>query len=262
MSTLEMWSLRWIEGKEIFKRCKPDPKTRDQSLHGTKWISGNLLCQLPHGKPKLWSESKGRDWWCQHLGIGSRRTCTDGLVPCHAIPFRNPRNYEWWCAAMNAGKEEDEKILFVISSKIGWKDGIAQHERRNGRTLFERRLSAVRKRNEILQLLMLKPTFALFDEIDSGLDIDALRSYLKGLMQCEVWRFGAMITHYQRLLNYITPGRRSRWWKAVSCFQWTGIGARLEREGYAQLRRRTGYLIKKNYNLMTSDLMLLIKSNR
>ena len=63
-----------------------------------------------------------------------------------------------------------------------------------------------KKRNEILQLLMLEPTFAILDEIDSGLDIDALKVVAKGVNEMRNNEFGALIiTHYQRLLNYITP---------------------------------------------------------
>ena len=63
-----------------------------------------------------------------------------------------------------------------------------------------------KKRNEILQMLMLKPKFALLDEIDSGLDIDALQYVAKGVNSLRGENFGAlMITHYQRLLNYIVP---------------------------------------------------------
>ncbi|MEJ7304272.1 ABC transporter ATP-binding protein, partial [Staphylococcus caprae] len=62
-----------------------------------------------------------------------------------------------------------------------------------------------KKRNEILQLMMLEPKFAILDEIDSGLDIDALKVVSKGINQMRGEEFGAlMITHYQRLLNYIT----------------------------------------------------------
>lgn len=63
-----------------------------------------------------------------------------------------------------------------------------------------------KKRNEILQMLMLEPKFALLDEIDSGLDIDALQYVAKGVNSLRSSHFGAlMITHYQRLLNYIEP---------------------------------------------------------
>ena len=56
--------------------------------------------------------------------------------------------------------------------------------------------------------MMLEPKFAILDEIDSGLDIDALKVVSKGINQMRGEDFGAlMITHYQRLLNYITPDK-------------------------------------------------------
>lgn len=61
-----------------------------------------------------------------------------------------------------------------------------------------------RKRNEILQLKMLKPSFAILDEIDSGLDVDALRIVGENINDMRGPEFGAIIiTHYQRLLEYI-----------------------------------------------------------
>lgn len=63
-----------------------------------------------------------------------------------------------------------------------------------------------KKRNEIFQLAMLEPTMAILDETDSGLDIDALRSVARGVNQLRTPERGFLIiTHYQRLLNYITP---------------------------------------------------------
>lgn len=63
-----------------------------------------------------------------------------------------------------------------------------------------------KKRMEILQLLTLKPAFALFDETDSGLDIDALKVVSKGINRLRGQDFGALIiTHYQRILNYVNP---------------------------------------------------------
>lgn len=63
-----------------------------------------------------------------------------------------------------------------------------------------------KKRNEILQLLLLEPSLCILDETDSGLDIDALRIVAKGinLMRSEQ-RSILLITHYQRLLDYIKP---------------------------------------------------------
>ena len=61
-----------------------------------------------------------------------------------------------------------------------------------------------KKRNEILQMKMLKPKFALLDEIDSGLDVDALRIVGENVNNMKSPDFGALIiTHYERLLDYI-----------------------------------------------------------
>jgi Fe-S cluster assembly ATP-binding protein len=63
-----------------------------------------------------------------------------------------------------------------------------------------------KKRCEILQMAMLEPRFALMDETDSGLDIDALRIVADGVNTLRGDNLGVlMITHYQRLLNYIVP---------------------------------------------------------
>jgi len=63
-----------------------------------------------------------------------------------------------------------------------------------------------KKRCEILQMAMLQPKFALMDETDSGLDIDALKIVAEGVSSMRGPDFGAlMITHYQRLLDYIVP---------------------------------------------------------
>jgi Fe-S cluster assembly ATP-binding protein len=63
-----------------------------------------------------------------------------------------------------------------------------------------------KKRVEILQMAMLKPRIAILDETDSGLDIDALRIVARGVNDLVGPDMGALvITHYQRILNYVTP---------------------------------------------------------
>ncbi len=63
-----------------------------------------------------------------------------------------------------------------------------------------------RKRNEILQMAVLEPDFAVLDETDSGLDIDALKIVAEGIEQLRSDERGfLLITHYQRMLDYITP---------------------------------------------------------
>ena len=100
-----------------------------------------------------------------------------------------------------------------------------------------------KKRNEILQLLMLEPKFALLDEIDSGLDIDALKVVSKGVNAMRGEGFGAMIiTHYQRLLNYITPDVVHVMMEGqVVLSGGPELAARLEQEGYAKIAEELGY---------------------
>ncbi|MEJ2621803.1 MAG: Fe-S cluster assembly ATPase SufC [Candidatus Thiodiazotropha sp.] len=65
-----------------------------------------------------------------------------------------------------------------------------------------------KKRNEILQMTMLEPKLAILDETDSGLDIDALRTVADGVNQLRSAERGMIVvTHYQRLLDYIEPDR-------------------------------------------------------
>ena len=64
-----------------------------------------------------------------------------------------------------------------------------------------------KKRHEVLQLGLLKPKFAILDETDSGLDVDALRVVSEGINRYKERENGGvlMITHYQRILNYVKP---------------------------------------------------------
>lgn len=74
------------------------------------------------------------------------------------------------------------------------------------RSLNEGFSGGEKKRNEILQMSLLEPTLAILDETDSGLDIDALKSVANGINQLKSpHRSLLLITHYQRLLDYIEP---------------------------------------------------------
>ena len=74
------------------------------------------------------------------------------------------------------------------------------------RSLNEGFSGGEKKRNEILQMAILDPTLTILDEIDSGLDIDALRIVSEGVNQLKTpEKAYLVITHYQRLLDYITP---------------------------------------------------------
>jgi Fe-S cluster assembly ATP-binding protein len=77
-----------------------------------------------------------------------------------------------------------------------------------GRGVNEGFSGGEKKRNEILQLLVLEPKLAILDETDSGLDIDALKVVADGINTLRrADRSFLLVTHYQRLLNYIEPDR-------------------------------------------------------
>jgi Fe-S cluster assembly ATP-binding protein len=98
-----------------------------------------------------------------------------------------------------------------------------------------------KKRAEILQMAVLRPEVAVLDETDSGLDIDALRTVAEGVnkLHAEVGMGALIITHYQRILHYITPdfvhvlmdGR-------IVAEGGAELAHQLEREGYDPLREK------------------------
>jgi Fe-S cluster assembly ATP-binding protein len=110
--------------------------------------------------------------------------------------------------AVNGQKREGEKILSPIAfrnkleeaaSVLGFSDELAKRALNQGFSGGEK------KKAEILQLSMMRPDFAVLDEPDSGLDVDALR-YIGRAINGLDYPFGlVLITHYQRILDYIKP---------------------------------------------------------
>ncbi len=96
-----------------------------------------------------------------------------------------------------------------------------------------------RKRNEVLQMAVLEPLLAIMDETDSGLDIDALRTVAEGvnkLMSPE--RGFLIITHYQRLLDYITPDHVHIFMDGrILLSGGSELAVKLEEEGYDAFRQ-------------------------
>ncbi len=108
--------------------------------------------------------------------------------------------------AVNSVREEDlspMEMYRLIQEKMG----IMQMDPKFAeRYLNEGFSGGEKKRNEILQMLMLEPRLAIMDETDSGLDIDALQVVARGVNELRGPEFSAVIiTHYQRILRYIEP---------------------------------------------------------
>lgn len=102
--------------------------------------------------------------------------------------------------AENVKPLEFRKELMAKMKDLGIRPDFA------GRYVNEGFSGGEKKRVEILQMALLQPSLAILDETDSGLDIDALRMVAEGVNRLLTPEMGALvITHYQRLLDYITP---------------------------------------------------------
>jgi Fe-S cluster assembly ATP-binding protein len=149
-------------------------------------------------------------------------------------------NAEFMRAAVNATRPADKPIpIRTFLKQLDYNlDILNMSADMAERYLNEGFSGGEKKRNEILQLMTIKPTFAILDEIDSGLDIDALQVVSKGVNEMRSPDFGVlMITHYQRLLNYIHPDQvhvmmGGRIVKTGD----DSLAKELERTGYAGLR--------------------------
>lgn len=104
-------------------------------------------------------------------------------------------------------KELDEMPASEMLAKIREKSSLLEIDRKFlSRSLNEGFSGGEKKRNEIFQLAMLEPKLAILDETDSGLDIDALRIVANGVNKLRsAENATVVITHYQRLLDYIEP---------------------------------------------------------
>ncbi|MFT5470059.1 MAG: Fe-S cluster assembly ATP-binding protein [Verrucomicrobiales bacterium] len=124
----------------------------------------------------------------------------------HEIP--GVTNANFLREALQSRRAEGDEIDAVsyykhLYSKM---DELGIDRKFTGRAVNEGFSGGEKKRNEILQMAMLEPTYAVLDETDSGLDIDALKVVADGVNRMRSPERGfLLITHYQRLLDYIKP---------------------------------------------------------
>jgi FeS assembly ATPase SufC len=249
MSTLEIKDLHVkIEDKEILKGVNLTMNTDEihaiMGPNGTgkstlsAAIMGNPNYEVTQGEILLDGEN------ILDMEVDERARL--GLFLAMQYPSEIPgiTNAEFMRAAINARRDEDDKISVMdFIKKLDEKmDLLNMPEEMAERYLNEGFSGGEKKRNEILQLLMIEPTFAILDEIDSGLDIDALKVVSKGVNAMRGENFGALIiTHYQRLLNYITPDVVHIMMDGkVVMTGGADLARRLESEGYSGISKELG----------------------
>ena len=108
--------------------------------------------------------------------------------------------------AVNAVSEQDVPVRQFMTQLREEMKHLEMDEKFLSRSVNEGFSGGEKKRFEILQMAMLKPEIAVLDETDSGLDVDALRIVSEGVNRMRGPNLGVLIiTHYTRILNYITP---------------------------------------------------------
>ncbi|HAR5366474.1 TPA: Fe-S cluster assembly ATPase SufC [Staphylococcus aureus] len=248
-STLEIKDLHVsIEDKEILKGVNLTINTDEiHAIMGPNGTGKSTLSSAIMGHPS-YEVTKGEVLLdgvnILELEVDERAKAGLFLAMQYPSEITGVTNADFMRSAINAKREEGQEINLMqfikkLDKNIDFLDidkDMAQ------RYLNEGFSGGEKKRNEILQLMMLEPKFAILDEIDSGLDIDALKVVSKGINQMRGENFGAlMITHYQRLLNYITPDKVHVMYAGkVVKSGGPELAKRLEEEGYEWVKEEFG----------------------
>ncbi|HCY8210893.1 TPA: Fe-S cluster assembly ATPase SufC [Staphylococcus aureus] len=248
-STLEIKDLHVsIEDKEILKGVNLTINTDEiHAIMGPNGTGKSTLASAIMGHPS-YEVTKGEVLLdgvnILELEVDERAKAGLFLAMQYPSEITGVTNADFMRSAINAKREEGQEInLMQFIKKLDKNmDFLDIDKDMAQRYLNEGFSGGEKKRNEILQLMMLEPKFAILDEIDSGLDIDALKVVSKGINQMRGENFGAlMITHYQRLLNYITPDKVHVMYAGkVVKSGGPELAKRLEEEGYEWVKEEFG----------------------
>jgi Fe-S cluster assembly ATP-binding protein len=205
-----------VEGKEILKGL--DLEVGSGEVHAIMGPNGS-------GKSTLANVLAGRDGYevtageIAYLGrdllpLAPEERACEGIFLAFQYPVEIPgvNNIYLLKAAVNAvrkhrGEPELDAVEFLqlVRDKI---KVVKMREDLLNRAVNEGFSGGEKKRNEIFQMAVLEPTLAILDETDSGLDIDALKVVAEGVNSLRsADRSIILVTHYQRLLNYIVPDK-------------------------------------------------------
>ena len=203
-----------VNGTEILRGVDLTVKAGEvHAIMGPNGSGKSTLTQVLAGHPAYTVTAgtatyEGKDL----LALKPEERAREGLFLAFQYPveIRGITNSYFLRSAVNAvrkhrGQEELDPLDFlaVLEEKlkaIGWDDTLMNRPVNEGFSGGEK------KRNEILQLAVLEPKLALLDETDSGLDIDALKTVAHAVNKLRAPdRSFVIVTHYQRLLNFITP---------------------------------------------------------
>lgn len=203
-----------INGKEIIKGLNLEIKAGEvHAIMGPNGSGKSTLSAIIAGKEDY--EVTAGEIWFQGknlLELAPEERAGEGIFLAFQYPIEIPgvSMTNFMRTAVNEvrayrGQDAlDAKSYLALSKE---KQALVELDKKlTGRSVNEGFSGGEKKRNEIFQMAMLEPTFAVLDETDSGLDIDALRIVSDGVNKLKSTENAFLvITHYQRLLDYIVP---------------------------------------------------------
>jgi Fe-S cluster assembly ATP-binding protein len=237
-----------IEEKEIIKGLTLEIKGGEvHAIMGPNGTGKSTLASTLMGHPKYEVTTgsvtlNGED--VLEMAVDERARAGLFLAMQYPSEISGVTNTDFLRSAINARRGEGNEISLMkfireLDKKMAT---LEMDESFAHRYLNEGFSGGEKKRNEILQMMMLEPKICILDEIDSGLDIDALKVVAKGVNEMRSpERAFLIITHYQRLLNYITPDfvhvmMQGRIVKSGG----PELAERLEAEGYDWIKEELG----------------------
>jgi Fe-S cluster assembly ATP-binding protein len=201
-----------VEGKEILKGVSLSIQGGEiHAIMGPNGTGKSTLASTLMGHPKYEVTEgsvtlDGED--VLDMAVDERARAGLFLAMQYPSEISGVTNSDFLRSAINAKRGEGNEISLIkfirqMEKKMKELDMAAEFAHRY---LNEGFSGGEKKRNEILQMMLLEPRICILDEIDSGLDIDALRIVAEGVNSLKSEDRGFLIiTHYQRLLDYITP---------------------------------------------------------
>ena len=242
-----------IEGKEILKGINLSVNEGEiHAIMGPNGSGKSTLAQVLAGREE-YKVTKGEVFFKGKnlLELAPEDRAREGIFLAFQYPVEIPgvSNTNMLNAAVNEirkyrGEEEYDAMEFLqmIKSKMKL---VELEQALLSRAVNEGYSGGEKKRNEIFQMAVLEPKLAILDETDSGLDIDALRIVANGVnMLKSLDKATIVVTHYQRLLNYIIPDYVHVLYKGrIVKSGGKELALELEEKGYDFIKDDSGVLV-------------------